>query len=761
MSKSKKEFYSFSYKEHFDSMRRRGWLAIKQGDANDTLMRWTNRDIGGANESTQKIEIGIWKDLENVHRDHDVHPVIKKTWGHSPELNGAGTEWFSCPIPMQLIDQYESTHDGREVIKYAKTELEKIFAKFSNKNKKRIVKLRKLQTQVVDRISQKLLELGYNQEVIAELAPRFGKTITFLSLYLKSTQQHETEILILPAYWLSLFTSFKNACAEWRDFEEFVVVDTVTDNSAESTIKSALEQKKKVVICVSLHGQDLLDWKIRHNWINQLTSKTMAVLDEADYGSHTENQREKIDYILENKQVFKIVTSGTNVQRMSKGVSSKVADYISIPYVSLEDLGEPGIVQRRMYQIFVGNRVTNLVEELSDVDAPAWLKILEKCYSQQSFLETFFQSVYGYQTQYGLDINELAEEDIQTSMVFVSCTKAAMEKLSKIIVNACPEHHVLVLNGDYTDNREAETLVKLTLRNIANGFIPQKKLIIIAKDMGSRSFSVGDIQATLFLLDGGSLDGFAQKSARCLDPIDSDNIYLINQKKFGHIFSFSLDRNRTQENVQLQVLKEAGQLSRWEKEQNSGQGSTMPEAMTRILNSVNLKRVGFLDELDVRTVTASDLLDEYADTEKLIKVAGVATDYEGILANEGLVELLLGMNVISNNNKTKLADILQKGRSKIINKAIGAPKSPEEKSAEKAIADAINSILGSSTTVLAQSNYHGSNFEECLRAIDQDPVVDENFQDLYGISAGHVLQFLPYLPVELLDIAVFNDSKAV
>ena len=72
---------------------------------------------------------------------------------------------------------------------------------------------------------------------------------------------------------------------------------------------------------------------------------------------------------------------------------------------------------------------------------------------------------------------------------------------------------------------------------------------------------------------------------------------------------------------------------------------------------------------------------------------------------------------------------------------------------------AINTIIYSSTTVLQFSNFQGSSFKDCLENISNNAEADNDFKRVYNITSNEMMKFLPYLPVELLDMSVHNAQK--
>jgi hypothetical protein len=770
VAQSLKEHYGFTYREHFDAMFRRNALFVKDGDANDTKVRWTNADIAGANEAGKKVPLHVFTDLEGIKRDHDYRKEVAKVFPQShPELDGAGSEWHAVPlalIPSEHINHYKTHRDSnfnlaiRPIVEWLQDQHAKIFAKFGTNNTKRKVQLRDLQKKIIKRIIRLLKKHGVDSTIIAELAPRFGKTIFFLSLFLEIGKEHGHKVMLIPAYWLPAIASFKKETAKWRDYQDMVFVDTQVDINWQHSVENALDSNKLVVVGVSLYpAYD--DFVVRNKWIHDYTETILVVGDEADYGSHTNNQQEKMEYLFANKQVTFIPSSGTNIERMSKGAKG-AKDVVAIPYALVEQSGDAGIVKREMFQMYVSNRIQELVKDYSDEDRPAWSKMLEKAMANSQFLIGFFKAVYGYTPEYGMSLDEAAGEEIVVSMIFAAMTKEAMAKLKKLLDSHLTDHHIVVINGDEMTGRDAEELAKDALRQVKYGWINKKKVIFLNNAMASRSFSVGDIQATLFLKDGGSVDTFIQQALRVVTPLDQDETILVASKPNGYIFSFSFDQNKERKD-QLMLLYEAKRVVEYFDELGLPiPGATKPGivgGVQYVLNSMNLSSIGFLGEGRLAKENADSVMADFEDDEKVLRVAGIITNRAGIMASPELMELLLKCPSMKPDQKKKVQAILEKGKSK--GGAVGGNFSPDDKKTlEKEVLGAINSIIYSSTTVLQFSNFQGHNFKECLENISNNNEADNDFKRVYNITSAEMMKFLPYLPVELLDMSVHNAQKA-
>jgi hypothetical protein len=151
--------------------------------------------------------------------------------------------------------------------------------------------------QVLDAIEN---EEEIDVNIIAELCARFGKTLTYLELF----KRLENDVMIIPSYMHSVFTSFENEIlgkykdeeiGKWSNFVNFKVIDT---RSGDNWIGKYNENlgKSKLVIFVSIQTpEESFD---KFDVIKNTDSiRKFILIDEADFGAHTENSQKVIDYI--------------------------------------------------------------------------------------------------------------------------------------------------------------------------------------------------------------------------------------------------------------------------------------------------------------------------------------------------------------------------------------------------------------------------------------------------------------------------------
>ena len=124
--------------------------------------------------------------------------------------------------------------------------------------------------------------------MLAELCPRFGKTIWALALF-KHTNK---DVMIVSSYVHSVFNSFKTEVVKWTQFADIRIA------TSEEEVEENKANGYRSVVLVPL--TDKFDsWEKKHGWLKTVSSKVQFV-DEADFGAHTPNQVKKVNYITEN-----------------------------------------------------------------------------------------------------------------------------------------------------------------------------------------------------------------------------------------------------------------------------------------------------------------------------------------------------------------------------------------------------------------------------------------------------------------------------
>ena len=188
----------------------------------------------------------------------------------------------------------------------------------------------------------------------------------------------------------------------------------------------------------------------------------------------------------------------------------------------------------------------------------SWSKYLGDPKGHSSQLTTFFKAFYlqdysgnkekvSFLSSLNLSLipgmgREINVRPLQVSLFFGSFnTNESMEDLKGILDTPLGhEYNIYVINGDNSvTNNTVEDKVKKWI-NVSRG--EGKKVILLSRDMGSRSFSVSEIDTVFLGFDKGDLGVVSQKVSRPLTPgltFDGET------KTHGLIVSLSFDSNRT------------------------------------------------------------------------------------------------------------------------------------------------------------------------------------------------------------------------
>lgn len=441
----------------------------------------------------------------------------------------------------------------------------------------------------------------------------------------------------------------------------------------------------------------------------------------------------------------RVYASGTNVQRLAK--CSKTIDGVIYTAYSQFENSEPGMVKRRFYCTEVDTLKTE-VEKLNEKVQPSWTKIWNKPYGNKAFVGKLIESLVGNDTlRPELNLSSMAEINVNCFMLLVSANNKEMGDIKKIAEEYVPDWHVKILNGDFTNNRSAEYE---TIKEINEAKIAGKKgVLIIANQMGSRSYSVSEIQATVIAYDRGSVDATVQKVSRCLTP---GQTYANEAKTHGFIVDLSFDPNRSENIVRL-ILEEAIQVQRSENKE-------FTDAVKFVLSSVDLFKMneyGCTEEIDEEAMFGI-----FGDNDTMLKVADVSVDIKAALES-GVFEILSSVNADGRNGKNK-KDIVGEDAINSVKKGDGVQTreltDQEKKEIQKIINEAIRALNMSATSVYDLAN-GGESYRECLLAISTNESYNQEFKDLYGINSVDAVKLVDegVLNGAILDVIVQNSKQ--
>lgn len=433
-----------------------------------------------------------------------------------------------------------------------------------------------------------------------------------------------------------------------------------------------------------------------------------------------------------------VVASGTNIQRLAKTAGKNIDGVVSTAYSQLEHI-EKNIVHRKFFRTNIAV-LKDQVQKLNETVMPSWTKIWAEPYANQVFIENLFQCLTGRNSlRRELNLSYMAKERISCFMVFVSADKAPMNLLKDIVEKALDdEWAVMILNGDETTNREAEHATRIVIETAR--IAGKRGVIIISNQMGSRSYSISEIQACIMAYDCGSVDASLQKVSRMATP---GQTYHETNKDFGYIVDLSFDPNRS-ENIERLIIEEAVMITRSDEEDVDD----FPKAVSFFLSTVDVFKIGEYGQ--ILEVDEADMFYIFGDNESLLKIADVSYDIEAAIAS-GIFDILSQVTVGKTSKDKKEA--ANKGVKNRIVESNGKKETElskaEKKAAEKVIADAIRKINMSATSIyyLAGS---GNTFRQVIEIISMSSDdIKQEFNDLYGITIEEM--------IELLNAEIFNE----
>lgn len=136
--------------------------------------------------------------------------------------------------------------------------------------------------------------------MLAELCARFGKTLAYLELF----RLIDNDIMVIPAYVHSVFTSFEKEIVgkykdenigKWSNFKGFKIIDTSNNTKWKEKFEENLGKNKMVVfISVQTRESSFEEFDIIKNVDS---NRKFILVDEADMGAWTSNSQKVVDYV--------------------------------------------------------------------------------------------------------------------------------------------------------------------------------------------------------------------------------------------------------------------------------------------------------------------------------------------------------------------------------------------------------------------------------------------------------------------------------
>jgi len=488
----------------------------------------------------------------------------------------------------------------------------------------------------------------------------------------------------------------------------------------------------------------------------------------------------------------KIVTSGTGIEKASKSLmNKKISDVISVSYTEMlltksgnskylsdEYLDEldpsknrrlfeflknikskddckrsldyaPGI---NFFKLVLPDSHRNLIHsELDDEDLTGWSKILSDVDKNQNIIKSIIKGLWGKagvkdDILNTLSISNAIERQPKVVQFFAATpTNKELGRLGELFQSCLGENIIIrVLSGaDDATNKISESLVKSDIIRCKSEC--KEGVVIISKDMGSRSFSVSETDAVVLMFDNGSVGSLIQKISRALTGgLTYDGI----EKKDGNVISLSLDPNRA-DSVDVYLVEEA--------QKNKTKTESFTSVVKRIRRSVNIFSIdgnGDKYELLEREGYYSELIDKF----NFDRLKNSQINIVPLLTDEELRNKVLDINCAELAKKEeKVKQLKGKGKkfldSDRSNKKDGEEENIFEKVDIDIIRQAILTINNSILSIVGIDNSIGDkskSFRSILNSIENDINKIREFYELYGIR--------PSVVVGLLEKEVINEN---
>ena len=248
----------------------------------------------------------------------------------------------------------------------------------------------------------------------------------------------------------------------------------------------------------------------------------------------------------------------------------------------------------------------------------------------EAHVKTTLSDLFGSGSGMYPAITEVIGEDITGVMMFIPRpTKTSDDFVmgtikSQIQAVTNEEYYIIELTGRTTKGELAEEYTKKEIKEAKNqNKIP---LIISAGHIGSRSFSIPEINVAILMYDGGSAATTGQNMSR---PLTRGQ----RLDKVGHIISISVDPTRDDSMVEA-VLETATKVA-------DETGEDVVEVMKRVLRSMNMHAMNADGEMVA--VNPDEYVAKIMNSRSLRKVVGVTSKPENIMDDPESIQKLLGM----------------------------------------------------------------------------------------------------------------------
>lgn len=524
------------------------------------------------------------------------------------------------------------------------------------------------QKEVINNIYEavrKRVENGNTEslDILEYLAARFGKNRTFLKTIKDLWQDFGYGAFIISPYWLSVHNGFEQLIREYREFDDFVFIDARPDGDEkwEDRLEWAYKNDDVFpVVAVSLvKGEDSKSDIQKITYVPK--DERITLIDEADYGAHTENSEELIDYIEGTEHAYSwgpkpgdsvplnMKTTGSGQEKMAK-YDIEWDKVKSIPYLELvrqKNNGNQSLQHVVEPVLRSWNAEDTLADELkrrfSQEQIPSLYQLAQKADQNEHIWRKIFQVVFSdypdgkYGPASGMNVvNEAAnsisnfdkaKDGLGVMAKMPSVSKESLLAIEKAAEEALDDWAVMTLCGrvygensnvvyEGTTNVEAEDKVKGFLKEKYDPKKHKRGVLILTMGMGFRSFTVPDISVVANFSDGGEASTIVQAASRAFSPryikyLSEGDEKQLKEKNEAMFADYGFDQSKTQD----AITKFLAQNLFAERDSDRSDDESIGETWRRIYPSVDvMKYMG--ENRRFGDLEPSDLLNEITDTNK-------------------------------------------------------------------------------------------------------------------------------------------------
>lgn len=357
-----------------------------------------------------------------------------------------------------------------------------------------------------------------------------------------------------------------------------------------------------------------------------------------------------------------IVTSGTGIERASRGLGTSVNDFFGVTYTDLlqgkhghakefkkeylDSLSDKNKLERELiessildleaakkslsylvdanfYRMHIQS-APEIIAQYSEENLFKWAKVFKDVNRNSPILESIVKDLF-INSMSDVNLARALNEQVKVVQIFTACRKKSdLNAFAELVRNTVGDKFIIeTLSGDFTTNDQSEEKVKASIKR---GKKEGKGVIVLTIDMGSRSFSIPEIQSVILMLDNGSVNQIIQKISRAFTP---GKKYHGEVKTVGNIISLSVDSNRI-DNIDNLIVREALR--------NQIKGEDLEKSTRRVLRSVNIFSMD--DGFPVR-IEEDAYWNELCDKPDISRLADSTTNYENLLNDSEVLDILL------------------------------------------------------------------------------------------------------------------------